>query len=178
MHRVIHRPSTQALKGVVSKTTPTKTKTQPPLPWDAIALFLEGCPKVDLRAYPQLGGVMGHFKNAPPVYCVESVPSTLQALLSARFKTYDAGSAFMSVGTHEAIMLDFSQIRQCSQRLGCGLEAAAIASFLHEYGHYLAMRSGLPNDEATAWGWARRLNVLHGFVTSQLLIDLELLIGA
>jgi hypothetical protein len=184
MHRVIYRPSTKLLSGAGKGTTlnrgpsvSSQTKAQNPLPWDAIALFLNDSLKVDLRGYPHLMNVLERLKDVP-IYCFEAVPATLQALLSVRFESYGAGSAFMSVGTHEAIILDFGLLRQCSQRLGCGVEATAIAAFLHEYGHYLAHRAEQSNTEATAWGWARRLNKLHGFVSSQLLTDFEQLIGA
>jgi hypothetical protein len=160
------------------QTSKPVSKRSAPLPWDAIAFVLDTTPQVDLRRYQKLRGVLERF-NSVPIYCFKSVPESLQVMLKARFgDAFGPGCSCFAVGTkHAAIVLDFKQIESCSAQLGYEVEPVAIAALLHEYGHCLADRAGLPNDETTAWGWARRLNQMHGFVPLQLLIDFENLTG-
>jgi hypothetical protein len=159
----------------VATSKPVSRST--PLPWDAIVLVLETTPQVNLNCYPQLRGAIARFSHLR-TYCFESVPLTLKAALKSRFgDAYGDGSAHFKVGTNAAIVLDFKQIESCSARLGCGVEQVAIAAFLHEVGHGLGLKSGMPDSEGVAWQWARVLNRLHGFVPQQLLMDFEQLTG-
>jgi hypothetical protein len=160
-----------------NQTSKPVSKRSTPLPWDAIALVLDSTPQIDLRRYSHLKGVLARFPSVK-TYCVDVVPESLQAMLKARFGTsYGSGCAFFSVANDAAIVLDFSQIESCSVQLGYEVESVAIAAFLHEVGHELGLKSGMPDSEGVAWQWSRVLNRLHGFVPQQLLVDFEVLTG-